>query len=90
MIRNYFCVIHITIKNIIIGNTQPENDVSGMSPGGPLEVLTSSTYKGPSGDFQGANTKMDDFMKILFFRSNSPCTTYRLLLFTRRTNIQKF
>ena len=26
MIRNYFRVMHITIKKIIIGNNQPEHD----------------------------------------------------------------
>ena len=46
--------------------------------------------KGPSGDSQGTNTKIDDFMKKLFFRSNSPGITYLFLFFTGRTNIQKF
>ena len=33
-------------------------------------------------------TKIDGLMKKLFFRSNSPCTTYLFLFFTGRTNIQ--
>ena len=76
MIRNYFRVLHIIIEKIIIGNTRPARDVPGTSPEGYLNVLTSGTYRGPSGDSQGTNTKIDDFMKKLFFRSNSPCITY--------------
>ena len=90
MIRNYFWLIHITIEKIIIGNIQPAHDVPGTSPEGLLKVLTSGIYKGPSGDSQGTNTKIDDFMKKLFLRSNSPCITYLFLFFTGRTNIQKF
>ena len=30
----------------------------------PLKVLTSRTYRRPSGDSQGTNTKIDDLMKI--------------------------
>ena len=71
MIRKYF-----RIGKIIIGNTQPAQDVPGTSPESLLKVLTSGTYRGPSGDSQGTNTKIDDFMKKLFFRSNSPCITY--------------
>ena len=40
MIRNYFWVIHITIKKIIIGNTQPAHDDPGTTPEGSLKVLT--------------------------------------------------
>ena len=40
---------------------------------GPLKILTSGTYNGPSGDSQGTNKKHDDFIEKLFFRSNSPC-----------------
>ena len=50
MIRNYFRVIHIIIEKIIIGNTQPAYDVLGTSPEGSLTILTSGTYRGPSGD----------------------------------------
>ena len=90
MIRNYFWLIHITIEKIIIGNTQPAHDVPGKSPEGLLKVLTSGIYKGPSGDSQGTNTKIDDFMRKLFFRSNSLYLTCLFLFFTRRTNIQNF
>ena len=71
MIRNYFRVIYITIEKIIIGNTQPTHEVLWRSPDGPLKVLTSGTYKGPSGGSLETNTKIHDFMKKLFFRSNS-------------------
>ena len=47
------------------------------------------TFKGPSEDPQGTNTKTDDLMEKLFFRSNSVCITYLFLLFTGRTIIQK-
>ena len=95
MIRNYFRLIYINIEKIIIGNTQPAHDVLGTYPEDPsvlkvLKALTSGTYKGPSEDFQWTNTKIDDFLKKLFFRSNSPCITYLFLFFTGRTNIQKF
>ena len=40
MIRNYFWVIHITIKKIIIGNIQPAQGNPGTSPEGPLNVAT--------------------------------------------------
>ena len=76
MIRNYFRVIYILIKKIVIGNTQPAQDVPGTSPEGLLKVLKSETCRGLSGDSQGTNTKIDDFMKKLFFGSNSPCMTY--------------
>ena len=91
MIRNYyFRVIHITIEKIIIGNTHPAHDVLGKSPEGPLKVLTSGTCRGPSGNSQGTNTKIDDFMKKLFFRSNSSCITYLFLFFTGKKKNQKF
>ena len=89
MIRNYFRVIHIIIEKIIIENTHPTHDVPGTSPEGPLKVLTSGTYRGPSGDPQGTNTKIDDFTKKLFFSSNSLCIMHLFLFFTIRTNIQK-
>ena len=90
MIPNYFRVIDITIDKNIIGNTQPAHVIPRTSPEGPLKVLTPGTYRGPSRDSLRTNTNIDDFMKKLFFRSNSPCNTYLFLLFTRRTNIQKF
>ena len=66
MIRNYFQVMHIIVEKIIKGNTQLVQDVPGTSPEGPLKVLISGTYKGPSGDSQGANTKLDGFEKNCF------------------------
>ena len=76
MIRNYFQLIYILTEKIVIGNTQPAHDVPGTSPEGLLKVLKSETCRELSGDSQGTNTKIDDFMKKLFFRSNSPCITY--------------
>ena len=72
MIRNFFRAMHIIIEKIIIGNTQPAHDILETSPEGLLKILTSRAYRGPSGDSQGTNTKIDGFMKKLFFRSNSP------------------
>ena len=89
MIRSYFHVVHITTKKIIIGSTQPAHDVLGMSPEGPLKVLTSGTYDGPSGDSQWTNIKIDDFMKKLFFRSNTPCIIYLFLFFYRKKKYSK-
>ena len=68
---------------------QLARDVPGTSPEGPLKVLTSGTSRGPSGDSQGTNTEIDDLMKKLFFRCNSPCFTHLFLFFTGKTNIQK-
>ena len=84
MICNSFREMHITIEQIIIGNTQLALDVTGTSPEDPLKVLTSGNYKGSSGDSQGTNTKIDDFTKKLFFRSNSLCITYLFLFFKGR------
>ena len=88
MIRKYFWVIHIIIKKIIIGNTQPAHDVPGTSSEGLLKVLIFATYRGPSGDSQGTNTKISDFMKKIFFRIISPCITY-LFLFLQEEQIFK-
>ena len=55
--------------------TQPAHDVPGTSPEGPQKVLTSGTYRGPSGNPQGTKIKTDNLMKKLFFRSNSSCNT---------------
>ena len=60
------------------------------SRGRSLKVLTSGTYREPSGDSQGTNTKIDDLMIKLYFRSNSPCIAYLFLFLTGRENIQKF
>ena len=70
--------------------TQRVHDVLGTSPEDPVKVLRCRTYRGPLGDSQGTNTKIDDFMKKLFFRSNSPCIIHLFLFITGRTNIQKF
>ena len=78
---------HVIIEKIIVEKTQPVHDVLGTSPEGPLKVLTFETYRKPSGDSQMTNTKIDDFMKKLFFGSNSPGITYLFLLFTGRKNI---
>ena len=97
MIRNYFRVIYILIENIVIGNTQPAHDVPGRSSEGLLKYLKSETCRGLSGDSQRTNTKIDDFKKKLFFRSNSPCITYLqkyyifdicFCFFTGRTNFK--
>ena len=90
MTRNYLWLTHITIEKIIIGKAQSAHDVPRTSPERLLNVLTSGFYKGPSGDSQGTNTKIDDFMRKLFFRSNSPYLTCLFLFFKRRTNIQNF
>ena len=39
--------MYIFIYNVL---SQPERDVPGTSPEGPLKVLTSGTSRGPSGD----------------------------------------
>ena len=87
MICNYFRVVHIIIEKIIIGNTQRglEDDVPETSSEDFLKFLTSRTCRGPSGDSQRTNTKVDNFMKKLIFRSNSPCIKY-LFLFSYRKN----
>ena len=77
------------MEKIIIRNTQPVHDVPGTSPEGPLKFLTSRTYKGPSEDSQGTNTKIDDLMKKLFSRSNSHCITYLFLFFYRKNKYSK-
>ena len=88
MIGNYFQVIHITIEKTIIGNTQLVHHVLGTSPKGSLKVLTFGNYKWPSEYSQRTNTKIDGFMKKLFFISNNLCITYLFLFFTGRTIIQ--
>ena len=71
-------------------NTQPAHDIPETFPKDPLKVITPRTYRGLSGDPQGTNAKTDNLMKKLFFKNNSPRMTYLFLLFTGRTNIQKF
>ena len=72
-----------------IAVAQPARDVPGTSPEGPLKVLMSGTSRGPSGDSQGTNTKIDDLMKKLLVRSNNPCFTHLFLFFTEKTNNSK-
>ena len=89
MIRNYFRVINITIEKVIIGSTQPAHGNPETSLEGPLKVLTSGTYRGPSEDSQGANTKIDiKNFKKLFCSSNSPWITY-LLFFLQEEKMCK-
>ena len=40
--------------------------------------------------WEGTNKNLDDLMKKVFFRCNSPCFRHLLLFFTGKTNIQKF
>ena len=78
------------MSNVILNQTaQPAHDVLRTSPEGPLKFLTSRTNKGFSGDPQGTNTKTDDLMKKMFFRSNGPCITYLFLLFYRKNKYSK-
>ena len=60
------------------------------SRGRPLKVLTSETSRGSSRYSYGTNKKINDLIKKVFFRCNSPCLTYLLLFFTGKTNMQKF
>ena len=52
-------IVTILNKTIFPAGTQRLGDVLE----GPLKVPTSGTYRGPSGDSQGTNTKTDDLMK---------------------------
>ena len=84
-------VIASDIKTVIYTViTQPANDVPGTSPEGLLKVLTHGTYRGPSRDSNGSNTKIYDLLMKLYLRSNSPCIIHSFLFFTGKTNIQKF
>ena len=69
-------------------NTQPPHDVIGTHPEGLLKVLTFGTYMGPSGNSQRSNTKIDNLMKKMSFKSTSPCITY-LFLFLQEMQIFK-
>ena len=81
------CTHHTNLKKAKV--TQPAHEVPRTSPEGPLKILTSGTYRGPSGDPRGTNTKTDDLMKKLFFRRNSPCITYLFLFFYRKNKYSK-
>ena len=65
-----------------ISRTQPAHYVPGTFPEGSLKVLTLGTYRRPLGNSQGTNTKTDELMKKLFFKSNSPCIKYVILFST--------
>ena len=72
--------------------TQPAQDNLGTFLEGPLKVLTSGTYREPSGDSQGTNTNfmVYDLLTKLYFRNNIPCITCLFLSFSGKTNIQMF
>ena len=59
-------VIHadkkIGTKSCVLGSSQTTHNVLGTSPKDPLKVLTFGTYRGPSANFQGANTKINELM----------------------------
>ena len=74
---------------IFIGYSQRTHGIPRTSYEGLIRVLTSGTYRRPSGDSQGTNTKTDDLMIKLCFRSSGPCITYLFLFFIGRRNIQK-
>ena len=80
----------MTKQNPLTTTILVAHNVPGTSPEGPLKVLMTGTYRGSSCDSQGTNTKIDELMKKLFCRCNSPCITHLFLFFTGRTNIQKF
>ena len=48
--NNCLDIVHTIITQLAQGN-------AGTSPEGFLKVLTSETYRGPSSDSQGTNTK---------------------------------
>ena len=63
MIRNYFRVIHYNQEDCHRKH-QDNTRRPGNVPKGPLKILMSGTYR--------ANTKIDNFMKKIFLRTNSP------------------
>ena len=50
MIRNHFWVIDILIEKIVIGNTQPADNIARTFPEGFLKVLKFETCREISGD----------------------------------------
>ena len=50
MIRNYFWVIDILVKKIVIGNMQPADNIARTFPERFLKVLKSQTCREISGD----------------------------------------
>ena len=93
-IKRLYDLARNTLKKLAqlrnVETTQPARDVPGTSPEGSLKVLTSGTSRGPSGDSSGTNKKIDNLMKKVFFRCNSSCFKHLLLIFTGKTNMQKF
>ena len=75
--------IELLLNDLPAGTRRP-----GTSPESPLKVLMSGTSRGPPGDSQGTNKKIDNLMKKVFFRCNSSCFT-RLLLFLLEKQIWK-
>ena len=73
----------------MLEQTQLTPTVQGMIPNVFLNVLTSRTYKGPTGDLQGTNGKNDNLTTKLHFESNSPYITYLFQYFTGEVNISK-
>ena len=63
---------------------QPECNASGTSPEGPLKVLTSGIFRGPSGDSYRTKKNIDDLIKKVFFRCNSLSFIHLLLFFTEK------
>ena len=68
--------------------TQSAHDIPGTYVEGPLKVLTSGTYRGPSGDSRGTNTKINDLTKKLFLEAIALVLLF--LFFIRRTHFQDF
>ena len=67
--------------SVHLKDSQPTRDVCETSREGPLKFLTTGTSRGPSRDCNGTNIKIDDLMKKLFFKCNSPCFTHLSLFF---------
>ena len=66
--------------------TRRPRDVSWSSSKGPNVWDLQVTFRG----LLGNNTKIDDLMKKVFFRCNSPCFTHLLLFFSGKRNISKW
>ena len=78
------CLYFFILSLLLVNGPQVLYVNAGMFPAGTRRP---GTYRGPSGDCQGMNTKANDLMRNLFFRSNCPCTSYQFLFSTGRTNI---
>ena len=70
-------MIHIIIEKVVIRITQPEHNVPGTSPEGPLKVLTFRIFRKLSED----QYKNWSFYEKIVFRGNSPCITYFFMFF---------